>query len=110
MKTICVPINKEAQSRLDMGYEENGDLIEEIINKDEFYLLFSSGFISEINRVIGTNIDDYEDEHVIEAMKITEIKKIAHSYSNRMSQNIFQRVENIATLALEKKTGIHFYF
>ena len=38
MKTICVPINKEAQSRLDMGYEENGDLIEEIINKDEFYL------------------------------------------------------------------------
>ena len=109
-KTISVPINSDAKYRLDMGQERDGDLVEKDLTLDDFDILFTSGWVKEINDTLGVNIDDYEDEHISDEHKIIKFIDISNNYFKRFNIYLFKSIAELAGIGLEKKTGISFYF
>ena len=110
MKTVSVPMSEDALRRLDMGEDKPGDLIEEEIEKEDFDNLFSSGWVRDVNNILGVNIDDFEDEHIMEADKIAKLVDISRRYYNTQGGEVFLKIESLAKTAEEKKTGVHFFF
>lgn len=110
MKTICVPISAEAESRLDIGEERFDDLAEITLSKADFDLLFSSGWVSAVNTSLHVNIDDFEDEHILDPSSIQKLTAISEQFATKLNKKIFRKISNLAHEALGYGTGIHFYF
>lgn len=61
MKTITVPLSKEAMHRLDYNESIDGDLLELELSDNELHILNKVNLFETINYKLGLNIDDYED-------------------------------------------------
>lgn len=104
-KVITVPKNQVAQEALDYDYDASEQLIELELTKEEFEELWNDGVFTAINRIIGNNIDDFEDEHIMDLQVIEHVWN--ELKTNQIApKNILQMFE----LALIYKTSIHFYF
>ncbi len=113
MKTICVPKNKEALCRLDYNKSEKGDLIEISFENDIFFELSKIGFFLAINKLVHSNIDDFEDEAIIGENHLHDIINSDIFSEEKYNPEIFEFVKKIEELffrALEYKTGVFFYF
>ena len=113
MKTICVPINKRALSRLDYGQNVPGDLIEIILSDDDFYKLREKGFFDNINVLIDSMIDDFEDEHILDTSQLSKVINSRVFERGSHNEALFKVVVEIKRLfdeAMKRKTGVHFYF
>ncbi len=110
MKVICVPLNKEAEIRLDMDASQDGDLDELILNEETICLLWKSGIIEKLNEGLGLIIDEYEDE-VIPHHKISQASEIIN-IAIADSQNfltVLKPLLNLLHTAQNCGTGVHFY-
>ncbi len=104
-KLIIVPKNKEAEIALDYDKVESEHITEWNVSNEEFEKLWIEGVFSLINKVSGTNIDDYEDEH------LNDLNLISHSLSElKKKQYSFRKMIEMFELAIYYKTSIHFYF
>jgi hypothetical protein len=113
MKIICVPKDTEALHRLDYNHNISGDLLEVNLDDKDFEKLWQSDFFTSINVLTNSIIDIFEDEHIVEAEKLKNVINSDLFENGKYHENIFKIVGEIEELfkeALQRKTGIHFYF
>ncbi len=113
MKNICVPKDPEALHRLDYNQNISGDLLEVNLDDQDFEKLWQSDFFTSINVLTNSIIDIFEDEHIVEAEKLETVINSDLFENSKYDENIFKIVGEIKELfkeALQRKTGIHFYF
>ncbi|WP_158963111.1 hypothetical protein [Myroides fluvii] len=104
-KVITVPKDQAAQDALNYDCAASEQLIELELTKEEFEELWNDGVFTAINRITGSNIDDFEDEHIMDLQVIEQVWN--ELKTNQITpKNILQMFE----LALVYKTSIHFYF
>lgn len=108
MKIISVPLTVEAMQRLDTDSCIEGDLKEVELNKVEYAQLWESGVFERLNNDLGIMIEDYEDE-VIPADNLQEGIEIVEEYHNN-NNALFRALLELFKLALERKTGVFFFF
>ncbi|EPK6165134.1 hypothetical protein KY207_004320, partial [Providencia stuartii] len=83
MKTITVPLSKEAMHRLDYNESIDGDLLELELSDNELHILNKVNLFETINYKLGLNIDDYEDENLHDMSKIENLNEILTSMINK---------------------------
>lgn len=104
-KIIIVPINKEAELKLDYDTASPNELIEIRLNESEFNILWKKGVFDLINQTCNSMIDNYEYE------KINDLILIKNTYNQlNKTYSEYNNIINIFRTALELKTSIHFYF
>ncbi|HEM7132967.1 TPA: hypothetical protein U2I51_002439 [Providencia rettgeri] len=110
MKIITVPLSKEAMYRLDYNESVDGDLLELDLNDNQLYLLNKVNLFELINSNLGLNIDDYEDESLQDMSKLENLRDILNNVSNKDNESIINSILLLVNTALDKKTGVFFYF
>ncbi|MFY3769830.1 hypothetical protein ACOT1K_08170 [Providencia manganoxydans] len=110
MKLITVPLSKEAMHRLDYNESIDGDLLELELSDNQLHILNKVNLFEEINYKLGLNIDDYEDESLHDMNKIKNLNEILTSMINKENEHIINSILELSNVALNKKTGIFFYF
>lgn len=104
-KIICVPKNKEAEYALDYDDALPNQLVELSLTNENFYNLWNDGVFSLINKISGSIIDEFEDEH------ITDLNIISNILDELKEKYIDQKdIIKMFELAVSYKTSIHFYF
>src|SRR6056297_624417 len=104
MKSIVVPVNLEAAKRLDLGKELKDDLIEVVLEEHTFDLLFSIGWVLQVNNAAACNIDEYEDEHIEDQVALEKVIEVSELFSDQ-PQDIFAKISSLAKQAKERGTG-----
>nr|ELR5113458.1 hypothetical protein [Providencia stuartii] len=110
MKTITVPLSKEAMHRLDYNESIDGDLLELELSDSQLNTLSKIKLFEVINYNLGLNIDDYEDESLYDMNKIEILNEILKSIINKDNKDIIKSILELSNTALDKKTGIFFFF
>lgn len=109
MKSIAVPINPEGAKRLYLAQERDDDLIEVLLDEATFELLFSVGWVRQVNNAAACNIDEHEDEHVENLFALEKVTAVSSHFSDQ-SDDIFSQIASLATQAKERGKGLHCYF
>lgn len=109
MKSITVPISKEAMKRLDFNECLDGDLVEIKLNESEFDKMWSSGVFEIINDAFEKNIDIYEDEYLVGIDNLVQAKKLIDKEFHGADQPV-QELLLMLDKAIENNTGIFFFF
>lgn len=112
-RDIIVPLSKESKELLDNGIEKIDS--EEIkLSEEQFTLLYSSKVFDLINNTAGCIIDDYEDDSITDINKLIDVRKILNhivEISSSIDLKIIVReIIILIEIAIERKTGIYFYF
>jgi len=113
MKSVCVPKDQDALIRLDYNENKPGDLLEVILDDQDFEKLWQSGFFNSINVLAHSMIDIFENENISESKKLESVINSDLFQNSKYDENIFKIVRKIEELfkeALHRNTGIHFYF
>jgi len=110
LKTISVPLNALAMQRLDMDEAQPGDLAELILTNDQYADLSNSGVIEKINQTLGTLIDEYEDESIKGRKNLATTLAFFSDAFNSSHLEVFNDIVKLNKIAIEKETGIFFYF
>ncbi len=112
MKIIIVPKDLIAQEKLNYNQCGEGDLIELRLDDHIFNKLWTGGFFKGINKLTNSIIDNYEDEQITEKEKLEVVLKSGvfnNSYDDELIE-IVNKIKYLFEQALERKTGVHFYF
>ncbi|MCE4056098.1 hypothetical protein [Pseudomonas sp. Au-Pse12] len=108
-KWIVVPTSKAAMQRLDLDQCLPGDLEELALSPEQWAALSGSDLLPSLNRALGTLIDDYEDASIqgqaalATALSILTRAAPAHD-------GLIHKLIALNRLALERDTGLFFYF
>lgn len=112
-RVVIVPKDKAAEKALEFDKATKEELIELKIEEDEFLFMYQNGIIELINTEGNVNIDDFEDDYVkgkenigkvIKALSLKVDLKV-EPYS-RLNQSLLSQFKE----ALERETGVYFYF
>lgn len=112
-RTIIIPKTQSATVDLDYDRADSSQLIEYDLSEEEFLLLIKVGLLNGMNKVAEINLDDFEDESVLTRKKINLLIDFLEGYSNSSDFQVVQIIKNLIPLfeeALERKTGVYFYF
>ncbi len=106
-----MPVNQKAIERLDYDFCIDGDLIEIILNKEEYRQLWDSGILDAFNETLGVLIDDFEEEVIKGADNLSLAKTLTRDYMDKhphtsVLRNLFIQID----LAEKYQTGLFFYF
>ena len=114
MKQIIVPLSAEAMKKLDYDQANDNELYVFELSEQEVNLLFEKNLFDEINEIIDTYIDDYEDEKIIDLRKLIILKNFLQDNSHRALTDIPPRIHQnilfLTQLAIFKQTGLFFFF
>ncbi len=113
MEIICVPKDQDSLKRLDFDETIDGDLMEMFIKEKDYYQLEQTGIFSSVNTLIGSNIDNFEDERITDLLHLEKIMKSGLLDEERYDKtltSIIEELKNFFQEALERRTGIFFYF
>lgn len=110
MKTISVPTSLLAAQRLDLGQEQEADTLDVVLSKQEFDVLFSSGFIEQVNELANVNIDDYEDELISDPLGLKACEELSVEFFERSRLEVFSKIAAQVKFALKTGTSLHFFF
>jgi identified by metaGeneAnnotator len=114
MKQIIVPLSAEAMKKLDYDQANDNELYVFKLSEQEVNLLFEKNFFDEINEIIDTYIDDYEDEKIIDLRKLIILKNFLQDNSHQaladIPLRIYQNILFLTQLAISKQTGLFFFF
>ncbi|WP_298261215.1 hypothetical protein [uncultured Litoreibacter sp.] len=110
MKTISVPTSPLAAERLDLGQEQETDTLDMLLSEQEFNVLFSSGFIEQVNKLANVNIDDYEDEVISDPRGLKVCENLSVEFFNRTQLEVFSKIIAQAEFAQKAGTSLHFFF
>jgi hypothetical protein len=107
-KLVAVPKTQEALRQLALDQAASSSLIEWVLTDLEFAELWQSGVFTKINGACGTMIDDFEAEHIV---NIEELRHCAAVVSALKSLSpALGQLDVLVQEALQRKTGIFFYF
>lgn len=112
-RVITVPKDTDAQQALDLDTAISEQLIEMQLSEQDFLMLYSSGVFALINEVSGAIIDDHEDEHITNQIKIKDIIPKLVEKEESVDTELKGMIGDIRKLfeeALSRGTGVHFYF
>ncbi|WP_316837041.1 hypothetical protein [Pedobacter nutrimenti] len=113
MKTICVPKDSIAQTHLDFGESQPGELIELSIEDKTINNLLRFGFFDSINKLANSNIDNFEDESITEKHQLMKVLNSSLFNKKLYDEELHQVVDVIRDLfnkAIVYGTGVYFYF
>lgn len=110
MKTISVPTSQDAAQRLDMDEAREGDLVEEILDDDDFERIFASGWVDDVNAELDALIDDYEWEVIKGSDALARIEDISMRYKAMTGDEVFSRIAGLARKGKEFGTEMNFFF
>lgn len=111
MKLILVPKDKDAENALDFDQAADEQLITLVLDNNEFYDLYQEGIFELINSSANVNIDDFESEEIMGEDKLSKVISVLTQKS--VPENLKSKTEEIIKLfkeALNRKTGVYFYF
>ncbi|PSL26314.1 hypothetical protein [Chitinophaga ginsengisoli] len=111
MKTrlIEVPKDKEAEYALDYNEATEDQLIRIYLTSPEFIELWNIGFFNELNEMTGAMIDDFEDAKIVEKEDLENILD-SDVFNMPVSNDILDRLKVLFQEALERGTGVYFFF
>ena len=108
-KWIVVPTSKDAQQRLDLDQCLPGDLEELALSAAQWTTLSRSDLLPNLNRALGTLIDDYEDASIQgQAALATALSILTQTATTE--DELIHKLIALNRLALERDTGLFFYF
>ena len=108
-KWIVVPTSKAAMQRLDLDQCLPGDLEELALSPEQWALLSRSDLLPSLNRALGSLIDDYEDASIQgQAALATALSILTRTAT--AEDELIHRLIALNRLALERDTGLFFYF
>lgn len=108
-KWIVVPTSKEALQRLDLDQCLPGDLEELALSAEQWTALSRSDLLPSLNRALGTLIDDYEDASIQgRGALITALSILTQAAT--AEDELIHKLIALNQLALERDTGLFFYF
>ncbi|WP_418360308.1 hypothetical protein [Sphingobacterium detergens] len=109
---IVSPIDKEAAELLDYDKATAIDLIELVLTEEQFNALNCDGVFSNLNEILGSNIDDFEDELITGdkqlEMALNYLRAI--SAKDEIARKVIEKIIYLFEEALSRKTGVYFYF
>ncbi|MFB0701725.1 hypothetical protein [Pseudomonas protegens] len=108
-KWIVVPTSKDAQQRLDLDQCLPGDLEELALSPEQWAALSRSDLLPSLNRALGTLIDDYEDASIQGQAALATALSILTRAATAQDQ-LLPKLIALNRLALERDTGLFFYF
>lgn len=113
MKVIAVPKDLSAQDRLDVNQCRAGDLIEVELDDLMYAKLNGIKLFDTINELTRSNIDNFEDEHIIDKSLLKKV--IASGLFNKTHHDLalhltIGQIENLFIEAEKRGTGVFFYF
>lgn len=109
MKSIIVPLDKEALQRLDLDQCRPGDLEELTLSAEQCAALCRSDLLPRLNRALGILIDDYEDASIQGQAALATALSILTRTATAQDELIHTLIA-LNRLALERDTGLFFYF
>lgn len=112
-RIIIVPKDKVAQEALDFDKATNEQLIELPIEEEEFLCMYKTGIIELINIEGSANVDDFEDDSVTGKVNLSRVIKtlsLKESLGNHVQIRLIQKLANLFREALDRDTGVYFYF
>lgn len=112
-RLIIVPKNSVSEQLLLHNKAIKNQLFELYLNEKEFNTLYKKGFFKLINQIALTNIDDYEDDCLQGEEKIRNVLEVIKSEKDFFDPNFNNIVEQIIIIfgeALNRGTGVYFYF
>ncbi|UCZ82262.1 hypothetical protein LGQ10_17990 [Pseudomonas sp. L5B5] len=106
---IVVPTSKAALQRLDLDQCLPGDLVELALCEEQWATLSRSDLLANLNRALGILIDDYEDASIQgQAALATALSILTRAAT--AGDELIHRLIALNRLALERDTGLYFYF
>lgn len=108
-KLIIVPKDKQAEHDLDYDKASPEQLIEIRLTSDELYELDKAGVFDYMNEVSNAMIDDFESaeitikEHLLQIFNSKIFDTPIHTEKLKQIRSLFQE-------ALDRNTGVYFYF
>lgn len=110
MKTISVPISKDAMYRLDSDECILGDLEELSVSEEEFLALSKTGVFEEFNSTLNKLIDEYEDESIQGQTELETALKILQKLFATTNFDTLKKIIHLNEMAMKYNTGMFFYF
>ncbi|MGR3965425.1 hypothetical protein FW800_13345 [Pseudomonas sp. 910_23] len=110
MKLICTPLTGEAMFLLDLNACPNDQMERVVLTSIEHQQLLKSGIYEEINDSLKKIIDDYEDEHINTSEELNEMLRILKKKSLPENPELLEKIIHLTQLAIDRKTGVFFYF
>ncbi|UOO87149.1 hypothetical protein [Neisseria arctica] len=110
MKYITVPINILALQRLMYNEASQDELIEITLNQEQINKLFSSDFFEKINYILDINIDDFENEEITDIKKLIILRNFLRDWIQESPEEIYKQIFDLVSIAIERETGIFFFF
>lgn len=97
--------------KLNFDQATNEDLFTIQVEDKEIYHMIKSGFIDQINKNLNILIDDFEDEEIIGNNRLEEIKRLSHLFFIKyQDHNIYRKIYISSVIAINKGTGLFFFF
>lgn len=110
MKLICTPLSKKAMSLLDVDACPSTLLERLLLTNSEYLQLEKSGLFDIINTSLKKNIDDYEDEYIVAHKELEQMLETLKKHSLPENPKLLEKLISINESALDKETGVFFYF
>ncbi len=109
---IVTPKDGKAEELLDLNNASENDLIELVLTDEQFEKLTVFGVFSGLNDIVGSSIDDFEDECINNSEKLRIGLKYfrAISLEDETIVDIKEKIVYMFEEALSRKTGVYFFF
>ncbi|WP_165091243.1 hypothetical protein [Neisseria yangbaofengii] len=108
---IVVPLNSLAFHALNYNEANPSDLIAINLTRNQVHELFNKNFFQQINSLLDIDIDDFEDEEIIDIEKLIIFKEFISNWIDEHSKdNIYEKILDLVSIAIEKETGVFFFF
>ncbi|WOE79854.1 hypothetical protein RZO07_01120 [Pseudomonas protegens] len=104
-----MPTSQEAQQRLDLDQCLPGDLEELALSPEQWAVLSRSELLPRLNRALGILIDDYENASIQGQTALATALSILMQAA-MPEDELIHRLIALNRLALERDTGLYFYF
>ncbi|EGY51659.1 hypothetical protein [Neisseria shayeganii] len=111
MKSILVPRDLDTMKKLDIDQAPDEDLFKINVDDKEIYHLFNSGFVDKVNQNLNVIIDDFEYEEIIGNNELYGIKELSYLFSVKYKNySIYKKIYALSLIAIDRKTGLFFFF
>lgn len=108
-KIMIVPKDIDAENALDYDEATPEQLIKLEFAESEFKELWNVGFFDALNEMTWAMIDDFESAEIIKKEDLEEVLG-SDVFDIPVSNDILVRIKYLFQEALERGTGVYFFF
>jgi hypothetical protein len=108
-KFLTVPKNKDAEHALDYAQATADQCIEVSMTDAEYHELWAAKIFNMMNELTDAMIDDFESAEIVDPEKL---RKVLNSdiFDRKVNTDKLQQIKRLFEEALERGTGVYFYF